>query len=480
MRLSREKRGIEMYGKGIMIAAGASGSGKTAVTCGILSALKQRGLFPAACKCGPDYIDPMFHREVLGIPSENLDLFFCERTALQELFVRHTEQADFVVTEGVMGYYDGLSLETDTASSYEVACVLDLPVILVISCRGMALSVVPAVLGMLEFRRDHHICGILLNRISGMLYPRMKQMIETELKKRGYAISVVGYVPEDEVFHIESRHLGLVLPGEIQEIRSRLERAGEILEETVNLDLLLEIAGTGSFVEKEKKRSVQRRNIEYPVKIGVAQDEAFCFYYQDNLELLKKLGCELVFFSPLHDTDLPKEISGVLLGGGYPEQNAKALSENKSMRESVCKAVWNGLPCIAECGGFLYLQEMLEGIEGEYWPMAGVFSGKAYRTEKMRRFGYLCLRTEKENGFLKPGEEIRGHEFHYWDCTENGTDCLAVKPDGRRSWKCAYMNETIYAGFPHLYFRSNMRFIQRFVEKVYSFRTINFPFSTSL
>ena len=190
----------------IMIAGSSSGSGKTAITCAILSALKQKNIDVAACKCGPDYIDPMFHREVLQVPSENLDLFFSTKDSLQELFVKHGENRDIVVTEGVMGYYDGLALESDQASSYDVSRSLSMPTVLVVPCKGMALSVVPVILGMLEFRKDQQIKGIILNRISGMLYPRMKQLIESELKKRGYDIPVVGYVPEHEAFQLESRH----------------------------------------------------------------------------------------------------------------------------------------------------------------------------------------------------------------------------------------------------------------------------------
>ena len=226
----------------IMIAAPASGSGKTTITCGIMEALKQKKQNIVACKCGPDYIDPMFHREVLGIPSENLDLFFCEPDILKHLFMRHAASADLTVVEGVMGFYDGMSLDADTASSYDVADQLDIPVILAVPCKGMALSVVPLILGMLEFRKDSHIRGILLNRISGMLYPRMKKMIEDELAGKGYSIPVIGYVPEQELFSLESRHLGLVIPEEVEGLRQRLHKAGELLSGTVDFDLLLEIA----------------------------------------------------------------------------------------------------------------------------------------------------------------------------------------------------------------------------------------------
>lgn len=468
----------------MMIAAPASGSGKTTITCGIMAALQKRNLRVAACKCGPDYIDPMFHREVLGIASGNLDLFFCEPEVLRGLFLRHASAADITVAEGVMGYYDGLSLESAAASSYDVAGTLDIPVILVVPCKGMALSVVPAILGMLEFQEDSHIRGIVLNQISGMLYPRMKQMIEDELRKRGYSVPVVGYVPEQELFHLESRHLGLVMPDEIADLRERLCRIGDILSETIDLDLLLKIAAdvpdiagveTGIAVLNRLPESCVRGSEKVPgarvqektpekVRIAVAQDEAFCFYYQDNMALLRDLGCELIPFSPLHDTSLPEAVQGLLLGGGYPELYAEQLSSNQAMLQEIGAAIRNGLPCIAECGGFLYLHEMMEGKDGKQYPMAGVIRGNAFRTERLGRFGYIHLRAEKDSAYLRRGEALRGHEFHYWDSTANGQDCLAVKPDGKRSWKCVHMEGNLFAGFPHLHFYSNPGFTERFVE----------------
>lgn len=455
---------------GIMIAAGASGSGKTTITCALIAALQQRGLRVAACKCGPDYIDPMFHREILGVDSENLDLFFCEKDKLKALYERHTCGAEIVVTEGVMGYYDGMALESDAASSYDVAKTLNLPVILVLSCKGMALSAAAAILGMLEFRTDSRIQGIILNRVSGMLYPRMKAMIETELKKRGFPISVVGYVPEEEIFRLESRHLGLKLPQEKAGIRSQIEQMGERLSQTVDVENILEIAERAPKVEStefENKDINTEENSEtvLPVRIGVAQDEAFCFYYKENLEILRRLGCELVPFSPLKDAHLPKQIQGLLLGGGYPELYGKELAGNESMRREICAAVSGGLPCIAECGGFLYLHREMEGIDGEMFPMCGVIEGRAYRTKRLQRFGYLTLHAKKKGTYLKPGEEIRAHEFHYWDSTENGADCLAVKPDGRRNWECVHMEGNLFAGFPHLYFGSQPMIAERFAAQ---------------
>lgn len=445
-----------------MITALSSGSGKTVIAAALMSAFSGRGLKVAACKCGPDYIDPMFHREALGVESENLDLFFLSGDVLRTLFLRHARQAEVTVLEGVMGYYDGMSLDTDRASSFEVARTLDVPAILVVPCKGAALSLVPLILGALAFREESNIRGILLNRISGGLFPRMKQMIEEELSKRGFPVPVIGYVPEDEVFRLKSRHLGLVLPREVQDIQEQLRKAGKLLAETVDLDLLLEIgrkAGEEAGCEAEEEEGIPA---SHSVKVAVARDEAFCFYYKDNLELLEELGCELVEFSPLHDTSLPQGISGLILGGGYPELYAAELSGNRDMCRSISSAVKAGLPCLAECGGFLYLHTEMEGADGSMYPMADVIQASARRKERLVRFGYMELSAGKAGSFLGQGEVLRGHEFHYYDSTDNGSGCTAVKPDKKRSWKCVHAEGNLFAGFPHVHFYSNPSFARRF------------------
>lgn len=459
----------------ILLAAPASGSGKTAAACALMAAFQSKGLDVRSCKCGPDYIDPMFHREVLGVDSQNLDLFFCAPEELREGFVRHASGADLAVTEGVMGYYDGMSLDSVTASSYDVARALDIPVILVLPCRGASLSLAAQARGMVEFVPDSRIRGILLNRVSDMLYPRLKEMLEREMRKAGHDIPVVGYVPEDPAFSLESRHLGLVTPAEIREIRTQLRKAGDILARTADLDLLLEIAGAaGELPEKEILSSEGGASglseSEKKIRIAVAEDEAFCFYYKDNREILQDMNCELVPFSPLRDPSLPEHVSGLILGGGYPELYAEQLSRNTGMLASVRRALKQNMPCLAECGGFMYLHEELEDSRGRVFPLAGVVRGRTYPVGKLVRFGYVRIEInepEKRNGagYLRPGEWIRGHEFHYWDSTRSGSDCLAVKPDGRRKWNCIHAEENLFAGYPHLYLPSNRLFARRFVQR---------------
>ena len=447
----------------ILISAPSSGSGKTVISCAIMQALTMKGYRVAACKCGPDYIDPMFHREVLGVDSENLDLFFTEGEDLQEVFASHAGNKDIAVVEGVMGFYDGMALDSWRASSYDVARTLQAPVILVLSARGMALSAAAVIEGIARFRKDSNIHGILLNRITAGIYPRMKDMLEKELAKRGLSIPVLGYVPEDEAFSLESRHLGLVTPAELKGLKEEMARAGELLLETVDLETLCAVAAQAPEIPVPGKFS-QAPEISAPL-VAVARDEAFCFYYKENLRMLEELGCELRYFSPLHDRELPANIQGLILGGGYPELYARVLSENVSMRRSVKEAVQSGIPCLAECGGFLYLQEELKDREDRAWRMAGVIKGSAASKGRLARFGYVKIEGKKDGLYLKKDENIRGHEFHYWDSTDNGADCVAVKPDGRRSWECIHMEGRLFAGFPHLYLPSNRKFAERFVEQ---------------
>lgn len=483
--------------RGILLTAPASGSGKTSAACALMAALRDQGLEVRACKCGPDYIDPMFHREVLGIDSKNLDLFFSEREELIREYERHTEGADITVTEGVMGYYDGMTLDSERTSSYDVARTLGLPVLLVLPCRGVSLSLAAVVKGIVEFREDSNVCGILLNRVSDMLYPRLKKMLEEELRKMGHDIPVVGYLPEDPCFRMESRHLGLVPPQEMDGLKVRMQEAGNLLAQTVDLELVKEIAGRaalnsgrGAGSEKERKTAPAGRKI----RLGIARDEAFCFYYKDNLTLLEDLGCTLVPFSPLRDSVLPDALDGLILGGGYPELYGKELAENKGMLASVRSALEAGMPCLAECGGFMYLHEEMEDREGAVHSLVGRIRGRTYPTGKLVRFGYVRIRNRKEEdscpeeylpsertlpseenlsgeenspseGYLLPGETIRGHEFHYWDSTDSGESCVAVKPDGRRKWNCIHMEGNLFAGYPHLYLPSMRGFAERFVKR---------------
>lgn len=443
----------------ILLTAPASGSGKTLITCGILQALKNRGVQVASFKCGPDYIDPMFHGRVIGTKSRNLDTFFTDADTTRYLFAENAASCDVAVAEGVMGYYDGLGGIRTEGSTYEVACVLDMPAVLIVNCRGASLSLLALIKGFLEYRKDSHIRAVILNQISPMIYAQIRPLIEQEL-----GIQVLGYVPKVPELALESRHLGLVLPGEIEALKEKLNRLADILEETLDLDAFLEIAGKSSSLTVGKP-SVPVMTDVANLRIAVAQDDAFCFTYLDNLELLERMGAELVPFSPVQDGKLPDGVSGIILSGGYPELHAEALSRNFSMRESIRHAVEGGMPCIAECGGFLYLHRELEDTDGTFWLMAGVIAGRAYRTDKLGRFGYITLEAKEDQLLGMAGTKVRGHEFHYWDSQCCGDSFHAKKPAGKREWDCVCATDTLYAGFPHLFYYSNLQVPWNFLKK---------------
>ena len=453
---------------GILLTAPASGSGKTLITCGILQALVNRGQKIVSFKCGPDYIDPMFHGKVIGTKSRNLDTFFTDADTTRYLYEKNTEGFDLAVVEGVMGYYDGLGGIRTEGSTYDVARTLDLPAILIVNCRGASLSVLATVRGFLEYQKDSHICGVILNQISPMIYGQLRMLIEQELQ-----IRVFGYVPKMENLSLDSRHLGLVLPGEIRALQKKLNDLAEKLEETLDLDGMISEIKTAEYRTAGKsdiRKEIQALSFPDKIRIAVAEDDAFCFTYLDNLELLEEMGAKLVPFSPLRDGRLPEAVSGLILSGGYPELHAKELGSNRSMRASVRKAVADGMPCIAECGGFLYLHRELEDTDGRFYPMAGVLDAKAYRTETLSRFGYVTLTAEEDQLLGKAGTQIRGHEFHYWDSESCGESFHARKPAGRREWDCVHGTNTLYAGFPHLFYYSNLQVPHAFLRSCFAYQ----------
>ena len=439
----------------LLFAAPSSGSGKTTVVCGLLRALKNRGKAVRAFKCGPDFIDPLFHETVVGVPSGTLDLFFTPADQLRQLFCRHAAGAEISLVEGVMGYYDGLGAATDRASSYAVAKALDAPVILVVDSRGQSLSALATLEGFLRFRPDSRIRGVIFNCMSEGVYAALRP----EAEKLG--VKPLGYVPKVPELMIESRHLGLVTPGEIEDLGQKLDALAALLEKTVDMDGLLTLAGSAPALDAPPAPPIPSMP---RTKIAVARDEAFCFLYRDNLDLLTDYGAEPVFFSPLHDDALPAGAQGLILPGGYPELYAQALSENEPMRRSVREAVQRGLPCLAECGGFLYLHRELEDMDGRFWPMAGVLDARAYRTPRLGRFGYITLTPKGDTAFLPAGESIRGHEFHYFDSESCGDALRAQKPTGSRGWDCGHSRSLLLMGFPHLYYPSDPKLVERFLR----------------
>ncbi len=440
----------------VIIAGTSSGSGKTAAVCALLTLLKRRGVSLRSLKCGPDYIDPMFHKAVLGIETSNLDPFFCGSDLLNYILSDCPEGAMSVV-EGVMGYYDGTGDDGTENSTYTVSSRTGTPVILVVNARGAAASLVATVEGFLRFRKDSRIRGVLFSRMTAMSYKNVAGLME---KRFGGEVIPVGYIPVlPEECLIPSRHLGLMTASEIEDLSQRLEKTADLCEGSIDIEAVLRIAA-----QAEDMDFAPPRIPEYsPVRIAAARDDAFCFLYADTVRLFERMGAKLEYFSPLAGEPVPEDADGLLLPGGYPELHAEEL-ENSGSRKSVARAVEGGMPCIAECGGFQYLGTELAGKK-----MCGVLPHTSFDTGKLVRFGYATI-TSGKDGLLGPaGISLQAHEFHYWDSTDNGDAFRAVKPSGR-SWDCCVMTDTLYAGYPHLYLMSNIPAASAFYEKCIEYR----------
>ena len=465
----------------ILIAAPSSGSGKTLFTCALLRLLQRKGIRVAAFKCGPDYIDPMFHRNVLGTPSRSLDLYLAgEEGVCRSLAAGCREaNAEIAVIEGVMGYLDGTGESGMTGSSCHLAAATKTPVILTVNARGMSRSASALVKGFAEYGEDRQIKGVFLNRTSKAMAGSIADWIADDT-----GLPVLASLPQEEDLAFSSRHLGLVEPGEIPDLHKRIDRAADLLSETMDLEKLLAIAQSAPELKisaDPESRDSQIGDALSRVTIAVAMDEAFSFYYEDNLELLESYGAQILRFSPIHDSRLP-DADGLLMGGGYPELWARELSANASMRDSIRRAAEAGMPILAECGGFQYLQKELETADGTTYEMAGALDGRSAMTGRLVRFGYVELSAQEETAskdkdsdtwrkapWLDPGQTIRGHEFHYSDSTCNGEAFTAVKPNGRK-WDCMVAKGRILAGYPHLYYPSCPPLAERFVNACRDFR----------
>ena len=441
----------------VLIAGTASGSGKTTATCSLLTLLKRRGVKVNSCKCGPDYIDPMFHAAVLGVPCANLDPFFCNGALMRRL-LRENAGEDLTVIEGAMGYYDGTGETGTDNSTFTVADGTGTPVILTVDGRGAAASLLAVIEGFLRFQPDSRVKGVLFNRMKPHTYQSVCAMMRARF---GDEVIPVGYIPEfPEEYRIPSRHLGLVTAGEIKGLTEKINAVADLCENTIEIDKIISLAQTAEEITDEAPEIPALP----PVTIAVAKDAAFCFYYADTLRLLEKMGAALLPFSPLADEPVPRSADGLLLGGGYPELYAERLAANEIAKESVRRAVADGMPAVAECGGFQYLGKTLDGN-----PMCGVLPHDSVNAGKLVRFGYVTL-TAQRDGLLGPaGTVLRGHEFHYWDSTENGDGFIAEKPNGK-SWPCAVYTPTLYAGYPHLFLYADIPAAEAFYRKCLEFK----------
>lgn len=432
--------------KRIMIAGTNSGCGKTTVTCAVLQALVNRNLNVSSFKCGPDYIDPMFHKTVIGTAAYNLDSYLMDSDTVNYLLKKNG--GDISVIEGVMGFYDGLSF-TERGSSYELSQITDTDVILVVNCKGMSLSAMAVIKGFKDFK-NNNIVGVIFNNLPERLYKDMAD----ECRRLG--IVPLGFMPYIKEVQLGSRHLGLITAQEISDIKDRMNTLAEYAEKYIDIDKILEIADGGD--TKTNAHDIEKIA---DVKIAVARDKAFCFYYEDNLQLLRELGAEIIEFSPLENESVP-ECDGLIMGGGYPELYADILEKNEGTLNSVKDCIESGVPCIAECGGFMYLHEIMEDINGRGHKMAGVIKGVCRKTDRLQRFGYMEMTAQNDNILCKKGDKIRAREFHYFDSDCCGNGFVAEK--NGKTWECVNTDKNLFAGFGHIHFYANIEFAKNFIK----------------
>ncbi|WP_297407739.1 cobyrinate a,c-diamide synthase [uncultured Cetobacterium sp.] len=434
---------------GFVLAGTGSGIGKTTLSMGLMSSFENVSPF----KVGPDYIDPSFHKFVTGNPSYNLDLYLMGEKGVEYSFKRHCGPMNIV--EGVMGLYDGLGNTLDNYSTGHLARVLNLPVILVVDCKGKSTSVAAEVLGYKSLDPRVNIVGVIINRVSSeKLYSILKEAIEK------YAhIPCVGYLKKDEKLGISSRHLGLLQADEVDDLYGKLEILKSEIKKTIDFKKIKEL--TKIEILDKKDIFLELKDKYKGLKIGVAKDRAFSFYYQDNIELLEKMGIEIVEFSPLNDKEIPK-VDILYFGGGYPENYLEQLSENTSFMESLKKFHNEDGYIYGECGGFMYLSSGIKNLQNEAYKMASLLNCSVKMTEKLNigRFGYVTL---KKDNFIGTA-----HEFHYSKIDDEGTDERVFKVeklDGR-NWLCGYKNRNLLAGYPHIHFFKNLNIIEEMLEGV--------------
>ncbi|MBP5155664.1 MAG: cobyrinate a,c-diamide synthase, partial [Clostridia bacterium] len=403
----------------VMIAGEKSGSGKTTAVCALLALLKRKNFSVRSCKCGPDYIDPTFHRQVLSVPCVNLDPFFCEGGKLRALLCENAGR-DLTVVEGVMGYYDGTGGSGTENSSYTVAQETQTPVILVIDGKGAFASLLAVTEGFLNFVPQSRIAGVIFNRVTEHTYARLKKLVAARFGEKVICAGYIPVLPEECV--LGSRHLGLITAEETGNICGVIERLADITGNTLDTDAVVRIACSAPELFPEKRGLP----LLPQVTIAVARDKAFCFYYSETLALFEKLGAKIEYFSPLADEEIPPRACGLYIGGGYPELHAEALEKAVRTARSVREAVSSGMPTIAECVGFMYLCETIDGKK-----TCGALPGGSKNAGKLVRFGYAELETKRKSLFGNAGTVLKAHEFLYYESDFCGNDCKAVKTDGK-------------------------------------------------
>ncbi|MBU5269144.1 cobyrinate a,c-diamide synthase [Clostridium cochlearium] len=439
--------------KSIVISSNSSGGGKTTISVGIMKALMKKGFDVQGYKVGPDYIDPAFHSKITGKPSRNLDIYLMEEEGIKASYSRG--KGELGVVEGVMGLYDGKGIDSKYSTAH-VAKTLELPVVLVLSPKAQSATLCAEINGLMNFE-EIQIGGIILNNISESYYNLLKAAIEYNCN-----VKVLGYIPKDERLKIGSRHLGLIQSSEIEDLEEKIDICSEHILKNVDIDELLKIF---------KETPVYEDNFHLQnedLKIAVAYDKAFSFYYRENIELLEELG-EVIYFSPLNDKKLPKDIDFLYIGGGYPEVFIEELSKNKSMLKSIKEELDKGLKCYAECGGLMYLTEAIENNEGLKGDTVGYFKGTSKMTKRLQNFGYAQLEVCKENEILPKGLTINCHEFHKSIVELDEKTIFKINKtmyNGEtKNWHCGYIKGNTIAAYAHVNFLGNTEFLKALLKK---------------
>ena len=429
--------------KSIIISSNCSGGGKTTFTLGLMKLLKNKGYDVQGYKVGPDYIDSGFHSEITGKQSRNLDLHLMGEEGVKASFLRGS--GDFGVIEGVMGLYDGVSI-TEKGSTYSISKLLsDTPIVLVLTPKAQCTTLAAEINGIKNFK-NANIIGVVFNAVNQKYYELLKAVVEENCD-----VKVLGYIPKVDSIKLESRHLGLVQSVEVNNMVDKIERCAKLIEKNIDITYLLQNSKEVKLEVKDRFHLDDRK-----INIAIAYDEAFRFYYKENLELLEEIG-NVSYFSPIKDEKLPENIDFLYLGGGYPEVFKEKLAQNRSMRNSIKEALEKGLKCYAECGGLMYLTERIEDCE-----MVGFFRGYTYMTKSLQRFGYsnVEIQWEKIN--------INCHEFHKSDVDIKEERIYNVTKESWNGntlkWNCGYKKENTIAGYPHIHFFGNMEFLKWLIE----------------
>lgn len=446
----------------IVIAGTNSGCGKTSVSIGLMSALASKGYKVQGFKAGPDYIDPSHHTYVTGLPSRNLDSWMISIDRILELFLNSAKDADISIVEGVMGMFDGYGATDEHGSTAHTAKLLNAPVILVINAKSMARSSAAMVHGYKTFDSNVKIVGVIANRIASENH---FDYVKTSIEKYTN-IPVLGYLKNDPDINIEERHLGLIPSSEGKTAEDIYHKLTENVLENIDIELMLELANDAGDLPNYEQSIFVDKPQKTDIKIGVAKDKAFNFYYEDNLDILRHYGAEIRFFSPLTDNELPEGLDFIYIGGGFPEVFAEQLADNVSMKKSIKAFADASMPIYAECGGLMYLCQSIQTFDDKIYPMVGVLPAKSKMMSKRMSLGYITITALRDNLLSKKGEVYRGHEFHWSDIEVFGDMEYAyetVKRQGQNRKHDGLMIGNVLASYAHLHFACNLNLVENLI-----------------